>query len=554
MRRVASILFVLLFVVFVSPVSGEQHEDKPRPEEWNGLVLGGRFMDRFEPMPIMGKLTSDTWGADGVRPRYVDNGIEEAEWSYWGGNVRVGPDGKYNLYVCRWPENSPKGHMQWRDSDVVHAVSDNSYGPYKVVSEIGKGHNPEIYVTKDGRKVIYVIGGYYISDSFEGPWKRSKFVFDRRDRKVIEGLSNLTFAQRPDGSYLMICRGGGVWISEDGVKPYRQVSNQSVYPPVEGRFEDPVVWKTNVQYHMIVNDWYGRIAYYLRSKDGINWKVDSGEAYLPGIAKYEDGTVVDWYKYERIKVLQDKYGRAIQAMFAVIDWGKWEDKPNDIHSSKMICIPLTVGRQLAILNELPITVQTEAIRVRVRAEKGFDPHTDVDLNSLRFGAPEEVDFGRGSKVLKTEKDGHDLIITFAGEGNGITTDNFAGKLLGKTSSGKLLFGYARLPDVDYMEPALSTRLPKFQKNEGGTGITVEVQNFGQVKSESSRVTVALIGDDGTIELATAKVPSLASYETTMIAMNCERVFEKGKAYRFKIVVDGGDLKHEVLERRMTPSP
>jgi hypothetical protein len=32
---------------------------------------------------------------------------------------------------------------------------------------------------------------------------------------------------------------------------------------------------------MIVNDWLGRIAYYLRSKDGIHWVVDPGEAYTP---------------------------------------------------------------------------------------------------------------------------------------------------------------------------------------------------------------------------------------------------------------------------------
>ena len=41
--------------------------------------------------------------------------------------------------------------------------------------------------------------------------------------------------------------------------------------------------------------------------------------YFHRINQYEDGTVEDWYKYERIKVLQDEYGRAVQANFAVID-------------------------------------------------------------------------------------------------------------------------------------------------------------------------------------------------------------------------------------------
>lgn len=51
----------------------------------------------------------------------------------------------------------------------------------------------------------------------------------------------------------------------------------------------------------------------------MNWVVDPGEAYMPGVAVHADGQVEDWFKYERLKVYQDKYGRAIQANFAVID-------------------------------------------------------------------------------------------------------------------------------------------------------------------------------------------------------------------------------------------
>ena len=476
-------LAAALFLFSLTAVCNGQIVERKRPEAWQDLVYGGRFMDRFEPIPLRGELTDQSWGAENVLPRDVQNGIEHPDWSYWGGNTKLGSDGKYHLYVCRWAEDSPKGHMQWRDSEFVHAISEHPMGPFKTVEVIGGGHNPECYVAKDGTKVIYVINARYTSDNFNGPWSKDKFTFDKRDRKIVEGLSNLTFAQREDGSYLMICRGGGVWISEDGLKPYRQISNGSVYPKVAGVFEDPVVWRTNVQYHMIVNDWSGRIAYYLRSKDGVNWKVDSGEAYLPGIAKYEDGTTVDWFKYERIKVLQDDYGRATLANFAVIDCNKWHDLSNDIHSSKLICIPLTVGRLLAVLNEKPITSKTETIQLRIQAEEGFDPHSDINVDSLRFGAPEEVDFGRGCKVISTKKDGSDLIVTFSGSGNGLTEVNFAAKLLGKTTAGKLFFGYSRLPGVNYLEPLLSTRLPKFKPNENGTSIEIEVENFGQVASE-----------------------------------------------------------------------
>lgn len=446
-------LFACVLLLFPSVHShlNAQIIERERPESWDMLVYGGRFMDRFLPIPPMGTLSSDTWGAENVVPRYIDNGIEDREWSYWGGNALLGPDGLYHLFVCRWREDSEKGHAEWPHSIVVHAVATNSLGPYKVKETVGKGHNPEVFQLRDGRYVIYVIDGFYLAESLDGPWEYGKFEFDPRDKPIIEGLSNLSFAQRPDGSVLMVCRGGGIWISDTGISPYVQVSEGSVYPKVEGRFEDPVLWRTNIQYHLVVNDWYGRIAYYLRSKDGIHWKVDPGEAYLPGIARYTDGSSENWFKYERMKVLQDDLGRATQAHFAVIDVLKKEDRSKDNHSSKHICIPLTVGRQIEIMDSARIDCSTGNIRVIIRAEEGFDPHTDMDFGSLRFGAPEEVNFGFGCRLIDTQEAGRDLILLFEGKGNGLSNDNFAAKLLGKKADGNLLFGYARLPWMDYPE-------------------------------------------------------------------------------------------------------
>lgn len=561
------LFYTLLSLIIVAEINAQDIERK-RPVEWENLLNGGRFMDRFLTIPVKGDLKSDVWGASQVIPRYVDNGIEDSEWSYWGGNIKKGSDGTYHFYVCRWAENSPKGHMQWRDSEVVHAVSKNSIGPFQVKSVIGPGHNPESFVLEDGRKVIYVTtshyisdgakkkkkfeNGYYISDDFDGAWKKKKFDFDNRDRKINQGLTNWTFAKREDGSFLMICRGGGVWFSKDGISPYLQVSNKSTYPPIEARYEDPVVWKTNIQYHMIVNDWYGRIAYYQRSKDGINWKAEPGEAYMPGIVKYEDGTLEDWYKFERIKMFQDEYGRAIQANFAVIDTIKWDDLKNDNHSSKNIGIPLTYGRLATLKNKNKITSDTKEIYLKIEAEAGFNPHTDIDLKSLRFGTSEEVNFGKGCKVASTEKSGDDLIITFEGKGNGLTADNFVAKLLGKTSEGKLLFAYARLPWLNYNEPALSTRLPIFTETEGATTIKLEVQNFGQIKSGEPNVEIFLSTGEKYISIASQKIDSMVPFEKAVLTMHYSKTFEKGKSYKFKIIVDDGDLKHEVLEHEITP--
>ncbi len=544
---------LLVSCLFASDASAQALERK-RPAEWDNLALGGRFMDRFLPMPVQGPLTSETWGADNVKPRYIENGLEDNEWSYWGGNALLGADGKYHLYVCRWREDSERGHMEWPRSVVAHAVADNSFGPYKVKGTLGPGHNPEVFRLQDGRYVVYLINGYYIADSLNDPWTRQKFEFDKRDRRIIEGLSNLTFARREDGSYLMVCRGGGVWFSKTGISPYNQVTDRRVYPPVEGRFEDPVVWRTNVQYHLIVNDWLGRIAFYLRSKDGIHWKVEPGEAYLPGIAVYEDGTKVDWFKYERIKVMQDEYGRATQAHFAVIDVLKHSDKGSDEHSSKHICIPLTVGRLLTLLDKRKITTGTKTVRVKVAAEKGFDPHTDMDIDSLRFGASEEVNFGRGCKAIKTERSGKDLIVTFDGTGNGITSDNFAAKLLGKTNRGKLLFGYARLSWVDYLEPALSARMPRVTKDGDAFKMAVEVQNFGQVASKPAPIRIARCADDGQMQIATGTVPALKPFEKTTVTLSCSQRFEAGDSYELKVIIQPDAQDPVTLQGKATVAP
>ena len=85
---------VLIAVQFTTGDIYAQITERERPEEWQDLAYGGRFMDRFLPIPPMGILSSNTWGADNVMPRYTDNGIEDKEWSYWGGNALLGPDGK----------------------------------------------------------------------------------------------------------------------------------------------------------------------------------------------------------------------------------------------------------------------------------------------------------------------------------------------------------------------------------------------------------------------------------------------------------------------------
>ena len=396
-------LFFLIAASFFLTSVDAQITERERPAEWQHLVKGARFMDRFLPMPD-GIQIKGIWGTDSVLNRYVDNGIELPGVSFWGGNILQDTDGKYHLFVCGWPEDSPKGHMFWSNSTVFHAVSDRLEGPFKIQNSVGKGHNPEAFQLKDGRVVVYVIDGYYIADGVDSKvWTYGKFSFDSRDRKIIEGLSNLTFARRQDDSYLMVCRGGGVWISKDGLSPYMQLTDKRVYPDVEGRFEDPVVWRDELQYHLIVNDWLGRIAFYQRSKDGVHWVTEQGEAYVPGVSFHKDGAVEHWFKYERPKVFQDEKGRAVQMNFAVIDTIKWNDLPNDKHSSKNISIPLNKGMLLARMNMLLHGIKFSNFRIENGDTLEADAFGDTQFDAVVANPPFSAEWSAADKFNNDDR-------------------------------------------------------------------------------------------------------------------------------------------------------
>ena len=479
-----------------------------------GMAPGGQYIDRFLPMKPNGPLRSDVWGVDAVKPRDPNTGVEDAKYSYWCTSVVKGPDGKYHNFVVRWPENSPKGHFEWPNSNVVHAIGDSPTGPFKITQEIGKGHNVTAYQAKDGTWILYIIGGCYRSASLNGPWVRGKLDFDTRGRPGVD-MTNCTFAQRSDGSFLMVSRTGEVWISKDGnQEPYRRVSNHSAYPPVnKARFEDPLVWKDDVQYNLIVNDWFGRAAYYLRSRDGLHWDWDQGLAYGPGIFRHEDGRIEDWHKIERPRVFQDERGRATHMLFAVIDDAKEVDKPNDNHSSKAIAVGISPPRTVLVRK------QGDRFLVALEADKGFDPTKDVDPTSLRFGAPSRVDFGKTSAPLSTEVRGTRLIAEFAAADCGFQPSDRTAKLLAHDRKGGLVFGYAALPDEPAEYPLLSAlgSVKAAAIEKGARELMVEVENFGLAKSVATQVNLKLGPQDR--EPFTAPLPALAPYESASVTFH-----------------------------------
>ncbi|MGN0832577.1 MAG: glycoside hydrolase family protein [Kiritimatiellia bacterium] len=437
MKQLLPLSLFALTCTLAQPVLAQAVE-RARPAGWERLVPGGRFMDRFEVSRPIGELTSDCWGGDNVKPRDVRNGMESAEYSYWGGNITpIG--GKYHLFVARWRECEPKGHMHWHFSEIAHCVSDRCDGDFKVVSVVGPGHNPELFRCKDGSWALYCIDArgkahVYRAADVDGEWRYGRLALDSKGKKLIEGESNFSFTRRPDGSVLAVCRGGAIWLSEDGIRPFVMMTEQRAYPDVEGRFEDPVLWRDEVQYHMIVNDWLGRVAWYLTSPDGFAWTTQPGEAYRPGIAKIAGGGSNDWFKYERMRVLQDEFGRVVQANFAVIDCVKREDRGGDIHSSKNITIPVNPGRRVRSFRKTKT-----AWEMRIAKEAGFDPRTDVDVGSVILGPQSFVAFGQGVRPVGSAEADGDLVLRFPL----VELDSAVVKAMGRERNGRLFFATCR---------------------------------------------------------------------------------------------------------------
>lgn len=452
--------------------SGNASEPSKAVKATTKAVLGASFRDLIKPMPVGDGLRSDVWGAANVIPRNPDNGIEHPKWSYWGGHPITDKDGKHHLVVCRWPEGNIKGHWKWYSSTVVHAVADNPLGPYVPTGEIayqwenGVGHNPGLTPLNDGTYMLHLRGGHVLtSANIAGPWKYEGVYtvdyngFDNvAKHNTNQYIANVVGIQRDDGSLLFVSKWGATMVSTKGILgPYvvqsKPVIHTDALPKLYRNvgYEDPAFWKDENQYHMIINGFIARRAVYLRSPDGVHWKFDPGTAYAPEVTSYQDGTRTRWDILERPHVLQDQYGRATHLSLAVLDVYKYDDFANDGHSSKNIMLPLTVHRRIEWIGVDDAAEGGKQFRVLVRSENGFDAQKGIDLSTLRFGASEEVNFGRGLRAIDSKPHQDGAVITFTGTKTGLTEEHFVCKMLGRTTTGELLIGFSKMPDAEALK-------------------------------------------------------------------------------------------------------
>jgi hypothetical protein len=313
------------------------------------------LIEYFQPTPIVGALSSTAWGAAATGPRDTQNGLEDAtmkNYCYWDGQIMRGPDGKYHMYASRWPQSS--GHSGWGKSVAVHAVSDTLIGPYvdkgmAYTDSNGKGHNVTASMLPDNTWTVIVSdtrpGDIFTSSAIDGPWTFKGSITVNANGLDSSGTTkNLSLMILPDKSYLMATRFGTMMTTPSNllgpwtVQAAKVFTSPAGYP--SGSREDPVIWCSGGQYHLVYNYYDLRKARHMVSPDGIkNWK-DMGLAYDPtaNFIRYTDGTVNHWYKLERPAVFMEN-GHVAAFTYAAIDVDKASELGNDTHGSKVIVVP-----------------------------------------------------------------------------------------------------------------------------------------------------------------------------------------------------------------------
>ncbi len=345
-----------------------------------------------------GSTPSNCSAGMGVVPRDTCNGIESATNPpgnyYWDGTIILAPDGTYHLFADRWA-GSGGFNPGWEGSDPIHAVGGaNPLGPYtdkgyaysdgSFGSDSHHGHNSEVVTLLNGTYAMIVSEvvpfTVFTASSLDGPWTPCSGS-PGAGLSVPSGFggntnyaSNVSLVVRPDGNFEIIQRHGLIALSTSGIcGPYKAQQPTNTYPSsetipaqysasiypnrqkhldsmapstVESTYtlaEDPVIWFSGGQYHVLYDYPDDRVGYYLSSSDGIHNWTDQGLAYDPRYAQqifsYTDGTVDHWFKMERPGVLVEN-GHVTHLTFAVSD----VDKNNQIsagtdHGSKVIVVP-----------------------------------------------------------------------------------------------------------------------------------------------------------------------------------------------------------------------
>src|SRR6266498_2240166 len=339
------------------------------------------LINYFQPMPIVGKLSTTVWGASAVGPRDPANGLEDNGANggvgpqkettfYWDGKILKGEDGKFHMYASHWDHSigfgpPSGGSTGWQTSIPMQAISDDVMGPYvsqgncytKNQSGNNMGHNVTALVTPSGNNRYtlsvgeIVPGQMFNSISANGPWTLIGLLETNTNGHTACGTlsSNFSFTVGPDNRFWATSRSGCIMDSDAVLGPYK-VETNSILPNLEnndnGNAEDEVIWYSGGYFHIVFNYWDHQRGYHIMSKNGTTGWTSTGLAYQgtqsptnsnSNWLRYTDGTINAWHNMERVGVYQES-GHVTHFTFAVTDTDKNSSAVNS-GGSKILVVP-----------------------------------------------------------------------------------------------------------------------------------------------------------------------------------------------------------------------
>ena len=255
--------------------------------------------------------------------------------------IKVGDT--FHLFASRWPES--KGMNGWLHSEIIRAVSNSLFGPYKFVEVVLSPsnhpwakqavHNPKI--ARVGNKfLIYHLGipqwktGFALADSIQGPWTPIN--------KPVLSTNNPAILFRPNGTAYAVGKFKPK-VTKDGkcddymcafespnmMGPYKLLKDTLNRLPNNFELEDPTIWWANNQYNVICTDWESKVTgvekavVYYTSKNGIDYQLYSQIPVWSQTEKVpmQDGKSFSVAGIERPQVYIDEKGAVTALLVSV---------------------------------------------------------------------------------------------------------------------------------------------------------------------------------------------------------------------------------------------
>ena len=245
--------------------------------------------------------------------------VEDPDYNLWGCAPIQGEDGKFHLFVARWPELNVD--PAWRkSSEIAHYVADHPEGPFKFSDVALKGtgkntwdkyapHNPEIKKIGDQYVLLYIANtdykqpphpsnqsiGMAVADGPYGPWKKvgdKGKILDANDPdswcyQSANGVANPAFLA-VDGKYYLYFKARG----KDGLRYGLATATKLAGPydiydkPVtdnNATLEDATAFYYQNNFYLLTTDNHGKNTGIIGG--GTLWRSDDGMMFKRKDAK-----------------------------------------------------------------------------------------------------------------------------------------------------------------------------------------------------------------------------------------------------------------------------